>query len=418
MSLAHANAAAAQPARAALARWEPVAAALCLAQFSEPLFAAIAQSQGLTEPPGYARIFFLPVYAFLGWVIWRDARLAARTAAAVPLLLGLIALATLSTAWSIDGGATLRRCVWLALTMAFGLYLAWRYDWRGLLNVLTGAFLILALGSLALGALAPAMGRMTQEHPGAWSGLWTHKNTLGGIMALGVAACAAAAITTPARRKLWSFAALCCFALVVLSTSKTALIASLLGLCAIGAGLLVRRGPLQTIVVAAGVLVAFVMGAGVVLLAPDLIVAALGRDLTLTGRTDIWDAAAPAVAAKPWLGYGYYAFWLPDNGPAYWVREAVAWPVASAHSTWLELALGLGRIGVVLFALQLLATLKRGAGAFMRADAGLWAPAFLATFALYTLSESHALQANNLFWTIYVAVAARLSLDARERAVS
>jgi hypothetical protein len=32
---------------------------------------------------------------------------------------------------------------------------------------------------------------------------------------------------------------------------------------------------------------------------------------------------------------------------------------------------------------------------------------------MYTLSESHALQANNLFWTIYVAVAARLALDAR-----
>jgi len=415
MSLAHADAAMALPARAAMARWEPLVAALCLVQFSEPLFAAVAQSQGLAEPPGYARIFFLPVYAFLGWAIWRDAHAAVRAAAAAPLLLGLLALATLSTAWSIDGGATLRRAVWLALTMAFGLYLAWRYDWRGLVNVLAGAFLILALGSLVLGALAPAIGRMSFEHPGAWSGLWTHKNTLGGIMALGVAACAAAAIATPGRRRLWSFAALCCLALVLLSTSKTALIASLLGLGAIGAGALVRRGPVQTIGVAAAILAAVALGAGVVTLAPELIVAALGRDLTLTGRTDIWEASARFVEARPWLGYGYYAFWLPENGPAYWVREAVAWQVASAHSTWLELALGLGRVGVVLFALQLLATLRRGAGALFDVRAGLWAPAFLAAFALYTFSESHALQANNLFWTIYVAVAARLALDAQER---
>jgi hypothetical protein len=77
------------------------------------------------------------------------------------------------------------------------------------------------------------------------------------------------------------------------------------------------------------------------------------------------------------------------------------------------MALGMGRIGVALFALQLVATLWRGAGAAARSDAGLWAPAFLAAFAMYTLSESHALQANNLFWTIYVAVAARLALDAR-----
>ncbi len=409
MAFAHAPTIQAAP---TFARWEPVAAALCLAQFSEPFFAAVAQSQGATEPPGYARLAFIPVYAFLAWVIWRDRAKAWATTRAVPLLMALLALAALSTFWSIDGGATLRRSVWLALTMSFGLYLAWRYTWRELLEVLGGGYIALILGSLALGALAPSIGRMTVEHPGAWSGLWTHKNTLGGIMALGVAICASAAIVAPPRRNLWIAAMLGAFALVLLSTSKTALIASVLGLGVIAFCMMLRRGPLHTIFAATGVLVVAVVGAGIVFLAPDLLVGALGRDLTLTGRTDIWHAAASAVAAKPWLGYGYYAFWLPDNGPAYWVRETVQWQVASAHSTWLELALGLGRVGIALFALQLAATLFRGASATMRQDAGLWAPAFLAAFALYTLSESHGLQANNVFWTIYVAVAARLALDA------
>lgn len=416
MSLAHAPAA---PAAApSLARWEPVAAALCLAQFTEPFFAAVAQSQGATEPPGYARLAFIPVYAFLAWATWRDRAMAWRTAAAAPLLMGLLALCFVSTLWSIDSGATFRRSVWLALNMGFGIYLAWRYDWKGLLNVLGSGFLVLIAGSFVLGIAAPSIGRMTFEHPGAWSGLWTHKNTLGGIMALGVAICAAAAFITPERRKLWIGASLAAFALVLLSTSKTALIASMLGLGAIALGLLIRRGPMHTLFAATAALVAIIMGTGIVLLAPDLLVAALGRDLTLTGRTDIWHASARFVEAQPWLGYGYYAFWLPDNGPAYWVREAVMWQVASAHSSWLETALGLGRVGVALFALQLCVTLMRGASATMRADAGLWAPAFLAAFALYTLSESHALQANNLFWTIYVAVAARLAIEenARKRA--
>lgn len=413
MSLAHAPLSSAAP---TFARWEPVAAALCLAQFSEPLFAAVAQSQGLTDPPGYARVFFLPVYAFLAWVLRRDRAQALAAARATPLLLGLLALAAVSTLWSIDSGATLRRSVWLALTMAFGLYLAWRHNWKSLLNVLAGAFAVLIAGSFALGLLTPSIGRMTFEHPGAWSGLWTHKNTLGGVMALGVAICTAAAIVTPERRKLWLGCALAAFALVLLSTSKTALIASALGLGAMGFCALVRRGPIHTIAAGALLGAGLVAGVGVVLLAPDLIVAALGRDLTLTGRTDIWEASARFVDAQPWLGYGYYAFWLPDNGPAFWVREAVAWQVASAHSSWLELALGLGRAGVVLFALQLLATFGRGASAMLQPQAGLWAPAFLATFALYTLSESHALQANNIFWIIYVSVAARLALDARQRA--
>ncbi|QGZ96415.1 O-antigen ligase family protein [Terricaulis silvestris] len=415
MTIAHASADADAPARAGFARWEGVAAALCLAQFSEPLFAAIAQSQGLAEPPGYARIFFLPVYAFLAFVLWRDRALAARTAWAAPLLMSLVVLAGASTLWSIDSGATLRRVVWLTLTMAFGLYLAWRYEWERLVTVIGGAFVVLIAGSLLLGLVAPSVGRMTFEHPGAWSGLWTHKNTLGGIMALGVAVCVSAALVEPKRRRFWFAWAAGAFALVLLSTSKTALVASMLGVAVIGACMLVRRGPLPALLVGAGVLGVVIVGTSIVLLAPDVIVAVLGRDLTLTGRTEIWDAAAPAVAAQPWFGYGYYAFWLPDNGPAFWVREAVAWQVASAHSSWLEMALGMGRVGVMLLALQLIATLWRGAGAIMDPRAGLWAPAFLAAFALYTMSESHAMQANNVFWTIYVAVAARLVLDARER---
>jgi len=410
MTLAHAPTREAAP---ALARWEPLAAALCLAQFSEPLFAAIAQSQGLTEPPAYARLFFVPVYAFLGWVVLRDHRSASHALRATPLLLALLALATLSSLWSIDGGATFRRCVWLAATMGFGLYLAWRYDWPRLITVIGAAFIVLIAGSFLVGGLAPSVGRMAVEHPGAWSGLWTHKNTLGGIMALGVAVCAAAAVIERSRRLLWIGAASGAFALVLLSTSKTALLASSLGLCVIAACAMVRRGPVLAVLVSATMLALVVLGVSVVLLAPDLLVAVLGRDLTLTGRTEIWDASARFVEAQPWLGYGYYAFWLPEDGPAYWVREAVAWQVASAHSSWLELSLGLGRAGVVLFAWQLVTTLARGAGAVMDPLAGLWSPAFLAAFALYTLSESHALQANNLFWTIYVAVAARLALDAR-----
>jgi exopolysaccharide production protein ExoQ len=407
---------AASPPRVGARRWEQIAAALCLVQFSEPLFAAIAQSQGAAEPPGYARLFFGPVYLFLAIVLWRDWRQALRTAWATPLLMGLLALAFVSTLWSIDSGGTLRRSVWLALSMAFGLYLAWRNDWPRLIEVLAGGFIVLIAGCLFVGALMPGVGRMTAEHVGAWCGLWTHKNTMGGIMALGVGIGVAAALAAPQRRLLWVGVALGAFLLVLLSTSKTALIASLLGVALILGALFARRGPVQTVLAAAGIVGAVVIGASIVFLAPELLVGAIGRDLTLTGRTDIWAAASPAVAAQPWLGYGYYAFWLPDNGPAFWVRQAVNWPVASAHSGWLEMALGMGRIGVALLALQLVAALLRGMRALGDSQAGLWAPAFLIVFAMYTMSESHALQANNLFWIIYVAAAARLALDAKERA--
>ncbi|MBL8531065.1 MAG: O-antigen ligase family protein [Hyphomonadaceae bacterium] len=414
MTLAHAPAYT-LGAQAGLRRWEPVLAALCLAQFSEPFFAAWAQAQGATEPPGFARIFFAPAMGLLAWAAWRGRAEAWAAMRAAPLLLALVALAFASTLWSIESGATLRRSVWLALTMGFGLYLAWRYEWRTLIEIVAGAVGALVIGSLLVGVLAPGIGRMAMEHPGAWGGLWTHKNTLGGIMALGAPACIAAAFVAPQRRRVWLACAFGALALIFLSTSKTALVAMLLGLGVIGACMLARRGPLQAVLVIAGALAAVLLGAAIVLLAPDLIVGALGRDLTLTGRTEIWEAAAPHVAARPWLGFGYGAFWELDAGPAFWVRQAVNWEVASAHSGWLELSLGLGRVGVGVFALSLASTLARGLGSAFDARAGLWAPAFIAAFALYTLSESHVMEANNLFWTIYVAVAARLALDAREK---
>lgn len=402
-------------ARAEAGGVEMAVAAICLAQCSEPFFAALAQSQGATDPPGYARIFFIPVYLFLFWAIARDVRAATRTAFATPLLLGLLLLAGVSTFWSIDADATLRRTVWLAFTMGFGFYLAWRYSWPRLLEVIGGAYVMLIAGSYIVTILAPSIGKMPFEHPGSWGGLWTHKNTLGGIMALGVPIAVAASIYAPQRKLFWRGVALAAFGLVLLSTSKTALVATLLGLGAMWGCAMMRKGPLFGIVIGVGGAFCAALIGLVALLAPEALVSLMGRDLTLTGRTDIWAASEAAVAAKPWLGYGYYAFWLPDDGPAYWIREAVNWPVASAHSGWLELALGVGRIGIVLFALQLLATWRRGLGAISAPIAGLWAPAFLAAFTLYTVSESHALQANDLFWTLYVAVAARLTLDARER---
>ncbi|HWA01396.1 MAG TPA: O-antigen ligase [Caulobacterales bacterium] len=397
-------------------RWERRAAALCLAQFSEPFFAALAQSQGLTEPPDYARVFFLPVYAFIGWALWRERREAWAAMRAAPLLTALVAFAFLSASWSIDSGGTLRRAVWLTLTMLFALYLAWRYDWRGLLSVAAGAFLALVAGSFATALFAPSIGVMANEHPGAWSGLWTHKNTLGGLMAIGAPICAAAAVIDAERRRLWLAVAFGALLLVLQSTSKTALLAALLGLATIAAGAFVRRGPMQALIAVAALGVFVIALTTLTAFAPQALVALLGRDLTLTGRTDIWQFAATYAGRRPWLGYGYYAFWLDPNGPAYWVREAVRWQVASAHNGWLEVALGIGRAGVALFLLQFLATLWRGVRAWLDPRAGLWAPAFLVAFGFYSMSESHILQANDLFWIFYVAVAARLALDAKERA--
>ena len=100
---------------------------------------------------------------------------------------------------------------------------------------------------------------------------------------------------------------------------------------------------------------------------PGELLALIGKDSTLTGRTDIWDALIYSIKQKPWLGFGYGVYWLDQLGPSYYVRLSLQWGVPTAHNGWIETWLSVGIVGVALFAVQYVWTfilavmrLKRG----------------------------------------------------------
>jgi exopolysaccharide production protein ExoQ len=73
----------------------------------------------------------------------------------------------------------------------------------------------------------------------------------------------------------------------------------------------------------------------------------LGRDRTLTGRTNIWDAVIQLVP-NPLIGSGYESFWLGERLSKLW---ATFWfRPNQAHNGYLEIYLNLGWIGLILFA--------------------------------------------------------------------
>lgn len=76
----------------------------------------------------------------------------------------------------------------------------------------------------------------------------------------------------------------------------------------------------------------------------------LGRNPTLTGRTDIWEAVIP-LASDPLLGTGYESFWLGPRLEKLWsVRDGAFNGIQEAHNGYLELYLNLGWIGIALLA--------------------------------------------------------------------
>lgn len=57
----------------------------------------------------------------------------------------------------------------------------------------------------------------------------------------------------------------------------------------------------------------------------------------------LWEELSDSVARRPLMGYGYSNFWTPQNIEE--ISESQSWGISVAHSTYLDLTLGIGLIG-------------------------------------------------------------------------
>lgn len=381
--------------------------------FSQALIGPLLISE--TDPDGgeALRLIWPPVYLVALVLIALNPALVMRVMMRSWPLVLLGALTLISAVWSIDPGTTMRRGLGVVMTLAFGLWLAARYSWPDLIRLVALMFAILATGSAIAGALFPGFGIMGEVHIGAWKGLWWQKNTLGAMMAWASLSFIAAgfAARDARERRIWFGLVLLSATLVLLSTSRTALLA--LAICTLGplAITLTRRGfGFAALAIFGGICGVFSI-LGVILVGPGVILEALGRDATLTGRTDIWAGLIEAVAARPWTGYGYGVFWTLDDGPVYWVRQATAWDVPTAHNAWLETALAIGLPGVALALFVVGAGLFRSVGRLFAGVETYWALPFLVAWLGISLSESNLLEQNGLVWLLLSATLAKLASD-------
>jgi exopolysaccharide production protein ExoQ len=76
----------------------------------------------------------------------------------------------------------------------------------------------------------------------------------------------------------------------------------------------------------------------------------LGRDVTLTGRTEIWAALIPYLIQNPILGGGFGGFWIPT------IQQEVR--IGEAHNGYLDVLLELGFFGLLLVSMFLLSSCR------------------------------------------------------------
>lgn len=83
----------------------------------------------------------------------------------------------------------------------------------------------------------------------------------------------------------------------------------------------------------------------------EWIIQSLGRDMTFTGRTDVW-AALLNLNTDPVLGTGFLSFW--DD--KYYQSKLPDWVAYSAHNGYVEIYIAGGYVGILMLSIMLIAT--------------------------------------------------------------
>ncbi len=369
---------------------------------------ARGQSLDISRGDRLMQMIILSIFLLAASIAVLDLRRSLRTAVGAPLTLLLVGLAVASTLWSEMPALTLRRSLALAGTTVFGIYLVTRFDSRTRLHLLASALGITLVGCLLVAVLLPEYGTTGGSVHTPWRGVFTDKNTFGRMMVLSTAVFLV--MSPSAGRRgwlLWLLAGASAY-LALHADSATALVilTSVILLLPFYISLRLHYSRLIPIVIWA-ILIATV-GALLTIARSEEILTHLGRDATLTGRTQLWETVFVFIKDRFWLGYGYNAFWTGWSGLAGDVWAALSWEPPHSHNGFLDLWLDLGLVGLCLCLFDIVLSLQRTirAAAAPQGAVDLWGLVFWTILLLSNVSESILLRQNSLFWVLYVATVA------------
>jgi O-antigen ligase len=319
-----------------------------------------------------------------------------------------VGLAIASLAWSIDPGLTLRRIVLLLMmssTFLASTVTAWNP--RRFQQIVRPVLTLLLIGSLVFGLTNPELAIQQDTAPellNAWRGLTFQKNALGAVASFGFLLWLHAWLareTKPLSALIGGTAAAVC---LVLSRSATSLIATVFA--SLGLLLLMKApGSMRRSVpylVAALTVCILIYSMAILRIVPglDMLLAPIpmitGKDLSFSGRTEIWAAILDHIRIRPLLGSGYGAYWAVGEAPApmsesyVLISRLLGFYPASAHNGYLEVLNDLGTVGLLCLGGYLIFYVRQSLRLFSfdRTQGALFLALFLQQ-AITNLSESH-----------------------------
>lgn len=259
---------------------------------------------------------------------------------------------TFGTYESINPRATVLGLVYLITFTIFSAVIFDYYKEKEIFKLISMAFVIIAIVNLIFIILFPQYSIDTRDgrFEGILIGMFFHKNSLASFMCIGNVTMLINLLDKNIKgneKKLYGFTYVITLILTVLANSTTSILMLLVcsGLIVIYKLYKIRFNVIKWLVLFHVLLYTVILKSQFI---NDLMVKLLGRDLTLTGRVDIWKLLLKIIEDKPWLGYGYDAIWNTRE-MVYYIHSKFTFEFMGSHNGPIHIILELGIIGFAAF---------------------------------------------------------------------
>ncbi|WP_042954419.1 O-antigen ligase family protein [Rhizobium leguminosarum] len=304
---------------------------------------------GASVDPLPMKLMLYSLIPLSGFYFLLEQRQFIRTFSRISPLIGVVAISCLtSIVFSIDKGASLKGLAAVIVLAVPPLLYRARYGNVEAFRILGRFAIAAAFINVLYTAAFPQFAIMRGSYAGMVKGAFYHKNTLGQF-------CSVSFVCLLSTQKLgrlrystlvrWA-AMLCLLALIVATKSSTAVVLTMFGSVMLYAIRIIHVYPnrlFRSFVVALLFLLVGFAASFIYLGVASAVAEAFGKDLTFSGRTNIWEQLFPLIWDRPITGYGFAMFRQPDVMEEY---VKVTFDARSTHNTYLELALNIGIPGV------------------------------------------------------------------------
>lgn len=291
-----------------------------------------------------------------------------------------------SVFWSVNSAITSRRAALLLAGFGWACYLLIRFELPTILKLLSRATIPGVLINYLFVLGLPQYGISAA----GWVGVFSQKNALGYTAAITMPLLIIVAGSDRGHRVLYYGVFLADLGLLLGSKSKTMLLAATIPILLLAVfhgfrGRKTLRGAVILSLLASTIFTLLFVTANL-----EFIAGLLDKDVTLTGRTDLWEALIPVALERPLFGFGADAAFGGYFSPIHEVWIVNGWQPSHAHNAILQTMMEVGLIGTVLFVTTYFKALGGAIEVVRRVPGrvGLWPLSFLTTTLMISISES------------------------------